>query len=84
MHAIDNKSMRKPAGFLAVISFALVISCAGTGYDDAEYNMDAREAVQNLSCPSNTTAVCISKIGKPVKCFCSDRDDLERLLEPTK
>lgn len=84
MHTINNKNMRKPARFLAVISFALVISCAGTRYDDAEYNMDAREAVQNLSCPRNTTAACISKIGNPVRCFCSDRDDLERLLEPTK
>jgi hypothetical protein len=26
--------------------------------------------------------VCIERIGHSTKCFCSHRDDLERLLEP--
>ena len=82
MHKTNNNNVRKPACFLVAISFALVAGCAGSAYDDAEYNMDAREELHQLSCPNDKTAACIQRIGQPTRCFCSSKYDLERLLEP--
>jgi hypothetical protein len=84
MHRINNTNIIKSARFLVAIGFAIVASCASTAYDDAEYYVDTREELRQLTCPGDTTAACIERIGKPTQCFCSHRDDLERILEPTK
>jgi hypothetical protein len=84
MRRIDNENMKKPAFFLVTLCLAQIAGCASSGYSDAEYNMDAREELRQMPCPSDTTAACIERIGKPTQCFCGHRDDIERILEPKK
>ncbi len=81
MSKIENRTLRNPSYILAAILVALLAGCASSEYGDAEYNVDSRERLRDLSCPSGETPACIERIGRPTSCFCSSRDVLERLLE---
>ena len=82
MTSAEHQVIRRPSFILAALIFVLAGGCASSEYGDAEYNVEAREEMQNMTCPKHTTAACIQRIGEPTRCFCSSRDDLERLLEP--
>ncbi len=75
-------SRLKPLRPFLILGFVMTGGCAHSEYGDAEYNTESREKLQNMGCPADRTAVCIERIGHPTRCFCSHRDDLERLLEP--
>ncbi len=64
-----------------ILGFVMIGGCAHSQYGDAEYNMESREKLQHMVCPTDRTPVCIQRIGQPTGCFCSHRDDLEALLE---
>ncbi len=78
----EFKAMGDRSFLLAVVCLAFLAGCASANHGDAEYRVDSREELHELSCPTDKTAVCIERIGQPTKCFCSHRDDLEALLEP--
>ena len=78
----EYKAMDDKLYFLAVVCLAFLAGCASADYGNAEYRVDSREELQKLSCPADRTPVCVERIGHPTRCFCSSRDDLERLLEP--
>jgi len=78
----EYKAMDDKLYFLAVVCLAFLAGCASADYSNAEYRVDSREELQKLSCPADRTPVCVERIGHPTRCFCSSRDDLERLLEP--
>lgn len=74
--------LRNRLSLIVMVSLGLLAGCAHSEYGDAAYNMESREAVQKRACLTNQTPACISRIGQPTRCFCSQRDDLEDLLEP--
>jgi len=78
----EYKAMEDKLYFLAVVCLAFLAGCAGANHGNAEYRVDSRKELQKLSCPADKTAACVERIGQPTRCFCSSRDDLERLLEP--
>ena len=45
---------------------------------------DPGEERRALRCADHETLSCIEKMGKVVRCSCSSRDDLRRILEPEK
>jgi hypothetical protein len=75
-------SRLKPLQPFLILGFIMTGGCAHSDLGDAEYQVDSRQELQKLSCPTDKTAVCIERIGQPTRCFCSHRDDLEALLEP--
>jgi len=81
MSTIEHRTLRNPSYFLAVIMIALLAGCASSEYGDAEYIVESREEMRNISCASGETPACIERNGQPTSCFCSTRDSLERLLE---
>ena len=78
------RALRKPRLLRPFLMLSVVMTggCAHSDSGNAEYHVDSREELQKVSCPTDKTAVCIERIGQPIKCFCSHRDDLEALLEP--
>ena len=78
----EYKAMEVKSYFLVIVCLAFLAGCAGANHDNAEYRVDSREELHKLSCPADRTPVCVERIGQPTRCFCSSRDDLERLLEP--
>lgn len=60
----------------AVIVCALLGSCANTPGDEINYTDRPHY------CRSGETPSCIEKVGKPVRCFCADKDALRELLDP--
>ncbi len=78
----DFKTMGDKSYLLAAVCLAFLAGCASADYGNAKYRVDSREELQKLSCPPDKTAACVERIGHPTRCFCSSRDDLERLLEP--
>ena len=78
----EYEAMEDKLYFLTVVCLAFLAGCASTDHGNAEYRVDSREELQKLSCPADRTPVCVERIGHPTRCFCSHRDDLERLLEP--
>ncbi len=78
----ESKTMGDKSYLLAAVCLAFLAGCASADYGNAKYRVDSREELQKLSCPADKTAVCVERIGHPTRCFCSSRDDLERLLEP--
>lgn len=81
MTRIEKLRTAKPRCILAAMSLALITGCASSQYENAEYHTRAQKELRNLSCPGDTTAMCVSRIGKTTRCFCGQRDDLERILD---
>lgn len=63
---------------VAAIACMLVSACATL--DDGMNSADLLEA---RKCRSGETYSCIERLGRPVRCFCADKDALRELLEPT-
>lgn len=61
----------------------LLGGCALTPSEDgdAKYHVASREEAIDMNCASDETPSCMERMGQPTKCFCSSRDDLERILE---
>jgi len=78
----EFKAMGDKSYLLAAVCLAFLAGCASANHGDAEYRVDSQEELQKLSCLADRTPVCVERIGHPTRCFCSSRDDLERLLEP--
>ncbi len=82
MTSINFKKPSSPSYILAVILVVLLSGCASSNeYSEAEYRVDAREEARDLNCATGETPSCIERMGQPTKCFCSSKDDLERILE---
>ena len=73
---------KKPSYLRAAVAFTLLAGCASSSeYSNAEYHVERREEARNFDCPGNETPACVERIGQLADCFCSSKDDLERLLE---
>ena len=59
---------------------ALISACA----DKPSAVGDPGAEQHTLRCASHETLLCIEKQGKTVRCTCSSRDDLRKILEPDK
>lgn len=59
-----------------VIFAATLVACAGAPPDELEYTDRPHY------CRSGETPSCIEKIGKPIRCFCADKEALRELLDP--
>lgn len=70
---IDSAYRRKISS--AIVCLTLT-SCAGNPSDELEY------ADRPTYCRAGETPSCIEKVGKPVRCFCADTDELRELLDP--
>lgn len=69
--------MIRAAVFIATIS-AILAGCA---------THDSRLAADNATapaCPDDLTFSCVSYTGKKLHCACISREEMERILEPTK
>jgi hypothetical protein len=62
-------------GLLCMIVFT---GCAGPEAIDEADRPDAPRR-----CGFGETYSCVERIGRPVRCFCADKDTLRELLEPT-
>ena len=51
-------------------------ACAGNPSDEIEYTDRPHY------CRAGETPSCIERVGKPVRCFCADIDELRKLLDP--
>ena len=78
---IENQAIENLPRLVIAAGLMLFAGCASPQSGDAEYKLDDREELQNLSCPSDRTPVCIQRINQPTRCFCSSRDSLERVLD---
>jgi len=83
MNKFKTNLFRQRFSFPVVASAVLLGGCALTPSEDgdAEYHVASREQAIELNCASNETPSCMERMGQPTKCFCSSRDDLERILE---
>jgi len=83
MTTIHHQKLGRSSYILAVVLMALLGGCALTPSEDGEakYHVASREEAIDLNCASNETPSCMERMGQPTKCFCSSRDDLERILE---
>jgi hypothetical protein len=71
--------------FKTLLVTALLSACASQEDPYADLPpLDLDAAKQSMNCPSGTTPACEERMGKPVHCFCADRDALQRILEPNK
>ena len=59
---------------------AILAACA----DNPSAIRDPGEEQRAMRCASHETLSCVEKMGKTVRCTCSSRDDLRRILEPDK
>ncbi len=84
MSKIENLTTAKPRCILAAMSLALIAGCASSQYGNAEYHTEAQKELRSMSCPRGTTAACVSRIGKAIRCFCGHRGELERILDLEK
>jgi len=83
MSTNHHKKSRSHSYLLAVFLLTLFGGCALTPSEDgdAQYHVASREEAIDLNCASHETPSCMERMGQPTKCFCSSRDDLERILE---
>ena len=83
MSTIHSKNSRCRSYLFAVFVLTLLGGCASspTEYSEAEYQVDSREEARDLDCAVNETPSCVERMGRPTKCFCSSKDDLERIFE---
>ena len=58
----------------ATLLIALIASACATGADTG--NVEA--------CPSGTTAYCETYLGKPQRCFCATRDQMQDVFQPVQ
>ena len=68
---------RTPLPALLLVFAAAIAGCAGTAEPDPAAEVDVPK------CRSGETWSCVERMGRPVRCFCADKDTLRELLEPT-
>ena len=63
---------------ISVIATVLLAGCASSPGNLAVANQPPNP------CPSDLTPACYEYIGKKMRCYCSSRDGLRDILEPTE
>ncbi len=82
MNKFKTTLFRKHFYFPVIASAVLLGGCAlSDQQSEAEYQVAAREEARDLDCARNETPSCVEHMGQPTKCFCSSKDDLERIFE---
>jgi hypothetical protein len=61
---------------VAMLASTMLVACASAPDDEIH------SAKKTYYCVGGDIPSCIEKVGKPIRCFCANEDDLRELLDP--